>query len=222
MFQRAISLGLFLVLSIGCTTMAQTPTASVDAPLVVYARQSRPATIDAEFRDVPVFGVIGFPDRTLDGRRIVEDNDIRNPADDMAREIARAFALRHGYRFKEEGVQIDDIKLTMLKEKRLGAVFPGATYVVSLNVGNMGLIDGPQNGLNDPKKAGLIFMALMFIQKLPDAADVGKSMCAYIGDKGTDVMTQDQLLANHAAGLKALIRRKADQCVDKMKADLNL
>jgi len=226
MFTRMFGLAIVLAATTWGPADATDPIA-VDSPLVVYARQSIPLALSDTSKSMPFFGAIGVVPPEILGASVVADNDIRNPADDMAREVAREFAAAHGYRFQDGGVSIDDEKIERIKSGQLAEVFPGATYVVSVSTGGTDLMEASTMGSPDPDgsfkgRFDLLFGAVVHIEELPHATVAGRSGCFLMPEKRPGLLTHNELLADHAAGLKALLKMKTDQCMSIIKAELKI
>jgi hypothetical protein len=206
--------------SVEAPAEARIPAAlAADAPVVTYVvRPIKPQLIDTTPGRAS-FALVGAFASMAAGTQVVADNDIQNPGNDVAIDLARAYATAHGYRLTDTPVVIaDPHQMLQTKAGTLSIKAEGAHYVVD--------VDSP--GMN------LIYFSLdwghfdlMYIQnaRVVDTTDnrvVANAKCFLKPKKTPEARTHGELMADHAAGLKLLIKAKAQQCAAIMKTQLKL
>lgn len=191
---------------------------AADAPMVTYVvRRTPPQLVDLT-PGRGAFAMIGAFAAISAGAKVVSENGIENPANDVAREVAIAYAAAHGYRVADTPLVIDDGNLEQAKKTALGSLAPGAHYVVDSDVASMNLTYFS----GDWAHYRLLYSGRLRIIQTAGNRVVSEGRCSLKPKKTPDAPSHDALLENQAAMLKQLIRSSADQCGAEMKAALKM
>ncbi len=159
------------------------------------------------------FAIIGAVAAIEAGGKIVAENDIENPANAIAKDLALAYAKANGYRLADAALVVDkDPPAPKSGEPQ------GARYIVDVGPPGMNLI---YFGL-DWAHFDLIYSDRASVTDMTSNKVVAKGRCFLPTKKRPDLLGHDALLADKAAELKKLIQAKAAECEDKLKADLKL
>jgi hypothetical protein len=163
------------------------------------------------------FGMIGAIAAISSGQEIIDKNQIQDPTNDMAHEIAAAFAAAHGARVADTPIP-DDPSLFRTSAKKLTEQANGARYVVDIDAPAMELLYFPF----DWNHRDLMFFTVVKIVDTSTNKVVANARCLVKTKNAPDLMSHDQLLADGAAGLKQLIARKSATCLAELRSRLKL
>jgi hypothetical protein len=194
------------------------PVAPSDSPRVAYVvRNVRPQLIDITPAK-GAFAVVGVAAAMATGASIVADNQIENPANEIAPAIAEAYARAHGYRLGEGPLPVDkEHPLPGSREAQAAAV-QGARYLVDVEPPGQTLIYFPL----DWGKFDLTYVDRVRVTDLQTGKVVENATCVLKPRKRPDLLGHGELLADQAAGLKALMKFKAAECATELKTKLKL
>jgi hypothetical protein len=187
------------------------------APVVAYVmRDVQPTLIDSKPSNA-AFGVIGAVAAISAGGDIVKRNNIANPANDTAHDLAAAYAAGHGYRFTDAPLPVDKAHPAPKRED-LAAFSQGARYIVDVEPPGMTLICQPLGW----SSFDLMYADRVRVTDVQTGKVIENVRCFLKPQKRPGQLSHDQLLADGAAGLKLLIKAKAAECTAAMAAELKL
>jgi hypothetical protein len=197
---------------------SSTPPASAPSgPVVAYiVRDVQPTLIDSKPSNA-AFGVIGAVAAISAGGDIVKKNNIANPANDIARDLAAAYAADHGYRLADTPLPVDKDHPAP-KREGLAAFSQGARYVVDVEPPGMTLIYQPLGWTS----FDLMYADRVRVTDVETGKVIENARCFLKSQKRPGQLSHDQLLADGAAGLKLLIKAKATECTAAIATELKL
>jgi hypothetical protein len=161
------------------------------------------------------FALIGALVAVEEGRAIASSNHIPSPAGDMALQLARAFAEGHNARLEPNPILVAD--RFSLSSAQKGGVGQDVRYIVDVSSVNITIL----YAILDWTSFDIAFSSHVKIYDVKSGRVIAQSSCLVRGDH-SDHFSHDTLLANGAANLKMLIKKRGDQCVAKHEADLGL
>jgi hypothetical protein len=189
--------------------------ASADVPVVAFlSLTSTPELIDTTPAKAG-FGLVGALVAISAGSQIVKDNEIENPAGQVAADVAKAYAAAHSYRVADTPLAVEKIAA---QEDLKAATAQGARYLVTAGSPGMNLLYFSF----DWTHFDLMYSQVVVITDVTENKIVARSRCFIRTKKRDGLMGHDQLLADKAAALKQLIRDKAGECAGVMKAELKI
>lgn len=191
--------------------------ATAGAVTVAYVKHTKPPLLSDTTPGKAGMAMVGAIVALSTGKEIVETNDIQDPSGAMAHDIAAAYAAAHGAQVQDAPIS-SDRAMTRAKPEELAQQAAGARYVVDVDPPGLNLI---YFGL-DWGKYDLMFMDYVRIIDTSSNTVVAHAKCFLRTEKTPDSPSHDALLANRAEKLKALLAKKSQTCVERMKADLKL
>lgn len=184
--------------------------------VIGFVKHTKPPALIDSTPGKAAFGMIGAAASISAGNDIVGMNDIQDPSGDMTHELAVAYAAAHGGRVADAPL-LDAHKWTRVKGTDVAAEAAGARYVIDVDSPGMTLIYFSF----DWTHFDLMFMATARVIDTSDGAVISKAHCFIKTDK-SQAQTHADLLADHAAKLKALIVSKSEACTAVLKTGLKL
>ncbi|WP_430420701.1 hypothetical protein [Phenylobacterium sp.] len=189
------------------------PTVAPDAPLVAYSG-SMTTIMTAMSPGKAAFAIVGAAAMIAEGKQIIADNQIIDPSQGIAREVATDFAQARSARVADAPLGVERKGATVPKPAALAAAATGAAYVVDVDSGWI-LSYFPV----DWAKYKVIFISNMRLVDAKSLAVVAKQSCSWDGEKrGDPKFTRDELLNDNAKGLKDALARGASFCAGEFKA----
>ena len=184
--------------------------------VIGFVKHTKPPALIDSTPGTAAFGMIGAVASISAGNDIVGMNDIQDPSGDMAHDLAVAYAAAHGGKVAEAPL-LDAHKWTRAKGSDLAAESAGARYVIDVDSPGMTLIYFSF----DWTHFDLSFMGTARVIDTSTGAVISRSHC-FIKTNKAQALPHSELLANHAAKLKALIVAKSEACTAVLKAGLKL
>jgi len=198
---------------------ATAPPTTAEAPLVGYVALDRRPVMSDMTTGKAAFGVVGALTMVPAGEAILKDNDVQSPAPGMAKDIAAAFAASHGYLLAQTPV--------LPAEKAAKDAPPVALlttdgskpdYLVAVSTPSLMLMYFSFDWVH----YDLRFMAGAVIVENATKKRIATATCSIPARKTEPLKSHDELLADKAAGLKALILSKAAECTAQLKEKMGL
>ena len=212
---RAATAALAALLA-GCTTIETTPMSDALATQVrgqtVAVVVEQPSTFSVVLTHAVALGPLGIPEMIEEGRRLVSENHIADPADGVAMVLGDALAGRHGaIVLPAHATALRDDPATVV-----AAAPPEARYVLDIATVSWGVGNLPMPRSN-------YFVSYVARARLIDARTrtvVAEAGCMQPPD-GTEFNgAYAQLKANNAELVKTELAARADRCVHFLKRDL--
>lgn len=196
----------------GCATTkdeALTPEsiARLDAKSVAVTRHEQPAFI-ASTAGKTMYGMVGVASQLSSGNRIVEQNDIKDPATGIARTLVDALAQRYNMTVAPEQ---QGTLLATDNVERIAKRYAATDYVVDVSTIDWTFQYYPGNFNRYRVRYGATFKLIDTKAK----SVIAKGSCSRDPEQAEDSPTYDQLLANNAALIKTKLADAATFCADK-------
>lgn len=148
----------------------------------------------------------------VEGNRLVEAYDIKDPADKICRTMAAAISSKFGF-------QYNDTIAKSKSKKMADLVFLANEKDYLLDIETIGwefVNDGFRP--SDYYFRYIVRMQLIDVEK---ASSVGQSLCDYdTGKAGHPYVGYEKLIENNAAYVKQALNEATEFCVEKFKSDL--
>lgn len=201
---RLVTLALVVSLS-SCVTQKTTPLSQADAAklkgasLAAADRDPPPFTaMTASKAALGAFGIIGAAAgaaaMTSSGEKIVKENGVQDPADQISRELAQALASSRGVKVATS----TGSKVTSDKVKDVAAAYPGSDYILDVRTFNWASVYFPTSWGH----YRVVYHVRMRLIETKTGRIVAEGFHSRIPEKTSTSPTLDQLLANRAALLK--------------------
>jgi hypothetical protein len=191
--------------------------AAASGPLVTYIKRTKPPyMIDMTIASAEL-GMIGAFAAISSGHEIVTKNDIADPSTEIARSVAQAYAASQGGRVADTPIPDDQLP-ARAKPEDVGQRAGGARYVVAVAPANMEVI----YFVSDPLRRDITLLTAAEIIDTSSGKVVARARCFIKQAKEGERFTHDQLLADQATALKAVIVRKSHECVEKLETGMKI
>ena len=159
-----------------------------------------------------MFAVAGVGAAAMAGNKMVEDNEIVDPAMTISRNLARGLAAEYGVKLRGETDVVSSDKV-----ENLGEVAEGSDY--ALDVATHGW-----SYMYDGFNMGDYFVGYSSKLRLIDVKSgqvVSSGLCAYDAKKaGKSAVPHEALLSDNAAYIKKELADATDLCVEEFAANL--
>ncbi len=163
--------------------------------------------------DKDMLSMPGFNAATADGRQMVRENRIHDPAGKICRKVARAASSEYGLSYNENLIKKSQIKAP----KDLAPLANGRDYM--LTVETVGWLF--EYRTSNHTEFLLKYIAEARFIDAGKAAEIGDSTCEYDTlDAGAPAVNYRRLVANDAAYIKQTLDDAAAYCADKFAAEL--
>lgn len=213
---RLFALLLGAAAGLAAPSLAQ-ESAPADGPLVAYVENTGPMNLT----DTPVssgrISVSGGVAQISMGQKLPPEDAIDDPSPGIARDLAATYAAAHHGRVATAPILVGQ-QLFRISPAKLVEQAGGASYIVDVDPPNMNVIYFP----TDWSHFDMIFDTSARLIDASSRRVVAQARCFLPSVKTADAPTHEQLLADHAAGLKRLVAHKVDMCLVKLKAGLKL
>lgn len=208
------SAGLFVLVALvsGCVSVQEVPLASDAAE----GLRGREATIAV--RDLPDFaaftpgkaalGPFGAAATIDTGNRIIQENQVEDPAVAIAQTLAAELAQRHAVRVASEPVRIasDDVRA-------LAKSHPKTDLLVDVRTIHWSYVYYP----TDWARYRVLYTARVRLIDLKRAAVVAEGVCSRVPEEVANAPSEDDLLANEAERLKRELQLGAQMCLEHFR-----
>ena len=186
-------------------------------PLVTYVKHTKPPFMADTTIAAAELGMVGAIVSISSGHEIVTANGIEDPATEIAHSVALAYAAAQGGHVADAPLA-DDQMPANTKPDAIGRYAGGARYVVNVSPVDLRII----YFVTDPLRRDVTLMTVAAIIDASTGKVVARAHCFITQSKQCERFTHDQLLADQAAALKAVIVRKGQACVDKLETGLKI
>jgi hypothetical protein len=188
-------------------------------PVVAYiVRTNKPSLIDTTPGSA-AFAMVGAFAAIAAGGKLVDEDGIEDPSNGVAKDVAIAYAKAKGYRLADAPILVDKAAEEKVKASKTIATIAGdADYVIDALPPGMNLIYFSF----DWTHFDLIYSGAVRVLDVKKNTVVSATRCFFRTEKRPGLLGHDELLADHGAALKALIKYKADQCTQKVETELKI
>lgn len=215
---RQACAGVAMLLLAGCATVQEKSLATTGAgsgpkpgDMLGYSGSAADAIMAGQAVKAG-FGVIGALAMAQDGKNIVSQNQITDPAGPMSRELAAEFAQARSARLAEAPIPPGDQAAAKEAQKTLA-------YVLVIETLNWGFMYFPA----DWGKYKVDYWARMRLVDSATKDNAAVKLCKWNSmSAGSGKLTRDELLQNNAEGLKAQFAKAAASCRDEFRQALGL
>lgn len=199
----------------GCATVSHTPLAKDASERLqgkTFAVTKYPTADFTSFTaGKAVFGLLGAAMMVAEGRQIVQDNAIPDPALSISDGLGRKLSSTRSMKIAASGKVVEDDKV-----EALATSYAGVDYLVDVKTLTW-MINYYPNNWNGYR---VTYSARV---RLIDAAAkrvVAESACSTVQGDDAKPPTKDELLAANAALLKSYLDKGVATCVDLVSKDL--
>lgn len=159
-----------------------------------------------------VWGVFGSAAMIIAGNALVEENGISDPAEAIAKGLAKALETTHGARLIDTPVPVSSDEPAHIVDAVRGA----ASFVVDVQTTDWGFIYFP----TDWTHYRIIYTAKARLIDVAGKSVVAEGYCMQDPKYSKDAPTYDELLANKASLLKGKLALVADECVSRIREQM--
>ena len=211
---RMVGLAAILGALAGCVS---TKTSAVDDTSRLLGKTvaltSRPrAAFMAATPGKAMFAVLGAVAMEEAGRKIVSENNIEDPAVRVGRDLLSVAQRRYGV----VSASISPVSIDSTDIKQLAHAAAGADFLLDVQSYGQGL-NFRSDSLTHYWVNTLINVRVIDVV---NASLIAEGHCFADTRKDPDPPTYDQLLADHASRLKAILDAQSDECTSKFKREV--
>ncbi len=184
------------------------PATTPAGPVVAYVTLTKKPTFVAQSVGSAEFAVIGAIAAMSAGDKLVATYNIDDPSVAVAAEVAKLYAAKQGASLASAPLVVDNgAQLKSLDGKGARYVVTVATYYWGYSYFSF-----------DWGHYGAFYGAVLAIYDTTTDKTVAKGKCLVVTKKQPDSPTYDQMVADNAAKLKALLAGAGETCLDQLKA----
>jgi len=210
-----------IILSAGCVSTKTVPLADKDLPklngsTLTYVSRERPdfGAMTAGKAMGVAFGAIGGAiaggAMVSAGNHIVQENDIADPANHMAQSLGADLVTARSLSFKENNGTITKTN----EPAELVKAYPGTDFLLDVRTYNWGFGYFPTSWSH----YRVLYAARLQLLDSSNGKILAAGNCVRGPEKTSEgAPTYDELLADHAARLKAEIAGAAEYCITEFK-----
>jgi hypothetical protein len=212
---------LVIALSIlpGCTSVQYTPLSNDSSNQLQGKKLTTTKYPIPDFAAVTagktLFGVIGGVAMISTGNSIIKQNGVEDPAYQIGQRLAEKLAAERNMSLNSEGsafAKNDSVDA-------LVSTYPNSNYLLDVKTLNWMFGYYPTNWA----RYRIIYAARLRLIDASSNQVIAESICKSRPVDDNNPPSEDELLDNHAAGLKAYLKKTEDACVDVLARDvLNL
>jgi hypothetical protein len=186
-------------------------------PVVAWVKHVKPPTLVDTTAASAGFAMIGALAAISAGQAIVEKDNIEDPSHELAKAIATAYAASHGGVVADAPI-LSDKEMLRASPEALSKAATGARYVIDVDPPAMNIIYFSFDWIH----YDMLYGDVVRVIDTSNGKIIAHANCFIRSEKKPGLPTHGELLANEGALLKALIARKADACLVKLKQNLKL
>lgn len=205
-----------LTIAFICTGCVSTKTKSINLNTV---KVSKPVSIIKSHREKPSFaavtamnvqfGLLGAAVQMANGNKIINENEVSDPAIYIADELAKALSTQLEINdIKTSSTPVDTSNIKTLAEKN-----PGADLLIDVQTVNWQFI----YYVSDWNNYRVMYSAKLRLIDTRNQTLLAESFCNKMQDDKANSPSYDQMIANKAAVLKAALKAHADACIAEFK-----
>jgi hypothetical protein len=185
--------------------------AQIKSQTVTYTTRKKP-DFSATTAGKAGFGLFGAAAMISAGKRIIESNNVADPADTIALGLAKALEGAHGTQLVTPPTSVatdDAAKIAASSNSR-------SKYIIDAQTINWSFVYFP----TDWSHYRVIYSAKARLIDAQTKAVLAEGACKRVPESNTAAPTYDELLANEATRLKSELAAAADECVKTLKAEM--
>lgn len=164
------------------------------------------------------FGGLGALAMVETGKRIAKETGIEDPASELAHNLAAELAAAGGAQLAAAPAPVAHGGLLIPSPAKLSAAAAGAQYLVDVETQNWGFA----YYATDWGHYHVNYWARVRLVDASTKAIAAEHLCKWDSDKTRPRLTTDELLNDHANGLKQLFAQGAGACADEFRGVLGL
>ena len=215
--QRLVWLfGLFApALLAGCVSVEPIPLApgATDAlrgRQVALASREQPDFAAVTAARAAIGGLVGAAIMGEGGRRVVEDNNIQDPAHTIAQSIAAELRDTHQLRLDASAISVDSDDVPKIAKENAGG-----DLLLDVRTINWGYVYFPTTW----NRYRVFYSARLRLIDIKSAKVIAEGFCSRMPEETPDAPTGDELLANGAAVVKRELKTAADTCIEHFRGE---
>jgi hypothetical protein len=210
--QRVVPLfgPLALALLAGCVSVEHIPLATDAAQTlrgreVAVASREQPDFVAMTAARAAIGGLIGAAVMAEGGRRVVENNNIQDPAHTIAQAIAAELRDAHQLRLAGSAISVDSDDVAKIAKENAGG-----DLLIDVRTISWGYSYFPTTW----NRYRVFYSARLRLIDLKNAKVIAEGFCSRMPEETPDAPTGDELLANGAEVLKRELKTAADTCIE--------
>jgi hypothetical protein len=204
------------VLLAGCgsiptrTIDAQTASAVRNQSVLLTARE-KPGFMATSATNV-AFGYLGVAASYAEGKKLIADNNVADPADAIAAALSEAMHATHGAQLVAQPLKVETTDPARIAELAKGK----ARFVLDVWTANWNFMYFPTNWTHYRVQ----YVTGARLIDVESQRVVAEAECQQLPDSDTNAPTYDEMVAGGAARLKAILAGYAQTCAAKFGRDL--
>jgi hypothetical protein len=200
------------LLTTGCVSTKNIPlksesTASLKDSELSVSKREKPG-FGAMTAGKAMFGAIGAAAMISAGNKIVNDNQIEDPANYIAEQLANHIASSYQAKITTEAPLVKGSKPGDILKAKVNA-----PYLLDVQTINWSFAYFP----SDWNNYRVIYSTKLRLINTKTKKIIAEGFCARVPEDSKTAPTYDQLLENKASRLKQELKISADHCVDELK-----
>lgn len=212
-----VLLAIVAISMVGCVSvnkkaMDGKSTAEIKNQAITYTTRKKP-DFAAMTAGKAMFGLLGVAAMVGEGNKIIAANDVPDPADAIAADLAAALEGAHGATIITPPTHVlrsDDVKQIAAR------VGKAARYIVDVQTIDWSLTYFPLNLTH----YRVIYSAKVRLIHVEAKAVVAEGFCRRVPEADASAPTYDELLADQASRLKRELETAARECSNTLKSDM--
>jgi hypothetical protein len=201
----------------GCATVSKQPMAvevgsAMKEQTLTHTVRSKKQDFVANSYGKNALGILGAFSAISEGNQIIANNQVADPADEIARGLADALQASRGAKIAGGPINVDADSPAAIAAAAGGK----AKYVLDVQTLVWNLLYFP----TDMTHYRVIYTARARLIDTASNAVVAEGGCKRWPESNTDAPTYDQLVANNAALLKKELSIAASECVATLKTEM--
>jgi hypothetical protein len=211
---RSIILLAGVALLTGCVSTKTVPLqkdtiSSYQGRTIAVSSRERPA-FAAMTAGKAMFGAIGGAAMVMAGNKIVEENEVQDPAQIISQKLLETFSTGHSLKL----VSTDGVIAKGMKVDDLSKQYSGADILLDVQTTGWNLAYFP----TDWNSYRVIYAAKLRIIDTHKSKVLAEGFCSRVPEKTDSAPSYDQLLENKADRLKQELALAAEFCVNEFRS----
>jgi hypothetical protein len=175
---------------------------------IVASQRGKPTFVAHTARKI-MFGLVGAAAAISSGKDIIRDNDVPDPAVYISQALLTDLVRDEGLTSVKDTAATNTMDVAQLAKQ-----YSGADLLIDVQTINWSFVYFPTNWSH----YRVIYSAKLRLIDTKHAKLIADSFCARVPEETPDAPTREELLDNHAAGLKKQLAVAADFCVQEFRA----